>query len=105
AEKALIMLHGRGGSAEDILSLADYLAVKDFALIAPRASNHTWYPYSFLSPPAANEPWLGAALLLLREVVQDVRTAGIKDENLYLLGFSQGACLALEFAARNAARL
>ena len=61
--KVLIMIHGRGGSAEDILSLASYLDVKDFSLIAPQATNNTWYPYSFLAPPAQNEPWLSSALI------------------------------------------
>ena len=70
--KVLIMLHGRGSNAEDILSLASYLDVKDFSLIAPQATNHTWYPYSFLSPPSQNEPWLSSALELLKEIVDDV---------------------------------
>jgi phospholipase/carboxylesterase len=102
--KVLIMLHGRGGSAEDILSLASYLNVKDFSLLAPQATNHTWYPYSFLTPPAQNEPWLTAALELLKEVVEDLNNKGIAPGNIYFLGFSQGACLTLEFVARNATR-
>lgn len=100
--KVLIMLHGRGGSAEDILSLASHLAVDDFSLLAPQATNHTWYPYSFLAPPAQNEPWLSSALDLLNESVADLYEKGIPPENIYFLGFSQGACLALEFVARNA---
>jgi phospholipase/carboxylesterase len=96
------MVHGRGGSAEDILSLATHLQVNDFALLAPQATNHAWYPYSFLAPPAQNEPWLSSALALLKEVVEDVQSAGIASSNIYLLGFSQGACLTLEFVARNA---
>lgn len=102
AKKALFMLHGRGGSAEDILSLANHLQVQDFALIAPQATNHTWYPYSFLAPPEQNEPWLSSALELLRELVSEVSNQGIGNENIFFCGFSQGACLALEFAARNA---
>jgi len=102
ANKVLIMIHGRGGSAEDILSLASYLSVDDFALLAPQATNNTWYPYSFMAPPKQNEPWLSSALSLLQEVVQDVERAGIPSSNIYFLGFSQGACLTLEFVTRNA---
>ena len=104
ASKALIMLHGRGAHARDILSLADYLDVEDFALVAPQATNNTWYPYSFLAPPAQNEPWLSSALSIVKETVADLNKAGITGENIYLLGFSQGACLTLEFAARNATK-
>ncbi|WP_205510529.1 alpha/beta hydrolase [Longitalea arenae] len=104
ATKALIMIHGRGGSAEDILGLAEYLPVNDFALFAPQATNNTWYPYSFLAVPKDNEPWLSSALDLLKEVVADVEATGIKKENIYFLGFSQGACLTLEFVSRNASR-
>src|SRR5579863_3524014 len=104
ADRALILVHGRGGSAEDILSLADYLPVDDYALLAPEATGHSWYPYSFLEPPARNQPWLGSALDLLALLVQEVLAAGITRERIFLAGFSQGACLALEFAARNAAR-
>ena len=60
--KVLIMLHGRGATAQDILPLASSLNVKDFTLIAPQATNNTWYPYSFLMPPPENEPWLSSAL-------------------------------------------
>jgi len=102
AEKALIMIHGRGGSAEDILSLAHHLQVKDFALLAPQANNNSWYPYSFMAPLSQNEPWLSSALSLLKEIMNDVVEQGIAEENIYFLGFSQGACLALEFVARNA---
>lgn len=100
----LILLHGRGGSAEDILSLANHLDVKDFTLLAPQATNHTWYPYSFLAPPVENEPWLSSALALLKEVVQDLNNKGVPAEHIYFLGFSQGACLTLEFVARNASK-
>lgn len=98
------MLHGRGGSAADILSLAAYIDVEDFALVAPEATGNTWYPYSFLAPPAQNEPWLSSALELLDELVTDLYQKGVEPENLYFLGFSQGACLTLEFVARNAER-
>jgi phospholipase/carboxylesterase len=102
--KALIMLHGRGGSAEDILSLSTYLDVKDFALLAPQATNNTWYPYSFLAPSAQNEPWLSSALSLLKDLLSELTAKSIPHENIYFLGFSQGACLALEFVTRNAGK-
>lgn len=105
AKKALILLHGRGASAEDILTLASYLQVEDFALLAPQATNHTWYPYSFMAPREANEPWLSSALDLIKNIFNDVIKAGIPAENIYLGGFSQGACLTLEFAARNAQKM
>src|SRR4030088_662995 len=94
--KVLIMLNGRGGSAEDILSLSSHLNVKDFSLIAPQATNNSWYPYSFLVPPSQNEPWLSSALQLLKELLDDLYSQGIPSENIYFTGFSQGACLTLE---------
>lgn len=100
--KALIMLHGRGGSAEDILTLASHLETDDFSLIAPQATNHTWYPYSFMAPAEENEPWLSSAIDLLKEITEDLKKEGIPSDRIYFLGFSQGACLALEFVARNA---
>ena len=96
------MIHGRGGSAEDILSLAAHLHVKDFALLAPQATNNSWYPLSFLARPEDNEPWLSSALTILKETVTEIENAGITKENIYFLGFSQGACLTLEFVTRNA---
>jgi len=104
AEKALIMVHGRGASAEDILQLAPYLHVKEFALLAPDATNHTWYPHSFMAPAHQNEPWLSSGIENLVDLVNTITAQGIDTENIYLLGFSQGACLTLEFAARNATR-
>lgn len=104
ANKALIMLHGRGASAHDILSISRHLEVSDFALIAPQAENNTWYPYSFLAPIPQNEPSLSKSLDRIAEVVAQVQENGIEKENIYFLGFSQGACLSLEFVARNAAR-
>ncbi|GAB2825639.1 alpha/beta hydrolase [Ferruginibacter profundus] len=104
AKKVLIMAHGRGGSAEDILSLASHLNVKDFALLAPQAINNSWYPYSFLAPPASNEPGLSAALKVLKDTVTDITNSGIAKENIFFLGFSQGACLTLEFVTQNAAK-
>jgi phospholipase/carboxylesterase len=104
AEKALILVHGRGADAQDILSLAEYLNVKDFALLAPQATNHSWYPYSFLAPQQHNEPWLSSALYILENLMNKVVASGISAENTYFLGFSQGACLVLEFTTRNAQR-
>jgi phospholipase/carboxylesterase len=102
AKKALIMLHGRGAAAEDILGLAAHLSVNDFALIAPQATNYTWYPYSFLAPVQQNEPWLSSALALLDEVITDLNKAGIQAEQIFFCGFSQGACLTLEYVCRHA---
>lgn len=104
AKKALIMVHGRGGSAADILSLAQHLDVKDYALFAPQAAQHSWYPYSFLVLPSDNEPALSSALIALGEAVKEAEAAGIGKEQIYFLGFSQGACLTLEFVTRNAAK-
>lgn len=102
AEKVLIMIHGRGGSAQDILSLSQHLNVKDYALLAPQATNGTWYPFSFIAPVDQNEPWLSSAIETIGKTVQTALDAGIKAENIYFFGFSQGACLTLEFLARNA---
>ena len=104
ADKALIMLHGRGADPESILTLSRLLNVEGYALLAPRATNHTWYPLSFLAPVADNEPWLSSAIDVVKQTVDTVLQSGIKAENTYLLGFSQGACLTLEFTARHARR-
>ena len=105
ADKALILIHGRGADARDILGLASQLNVSEYSLLAPEATNNSWYPYSFLAEPEQNEPWLSSALDLLKEIVDEVTKHGISTENIYLLGFSQGACLALEFAARHAQKM
>jgi phospholipase/carboxylesterase len=104
AKKALIMVHGRGAAAQDIMSLSTYFQVDDYALIAPQATNYTWYPFSFLAPREQNEPWLSSALSVLGEIVKDINDVGIPDDHIYFLGFSQGACLTLEYTARNAKR-
>lgn len=104
AKKALVMVHGRGATAHDILSLVNVLHVKDFAILAPQATNNSWYPYSFLAPPSANEPWLSSAIDLLKGIVINITAAGISVNNIYFLGFSQGACLTLEFVARHATK-
>jgi len=104
ADKAMILVHGRGATAQSILSLSQYFEQPSMAFLAPQATNNTWYPYSFLVPLEENEPYLSSALETLKAVVNQVLENGIRTENIYLLGFSQGACLSLEFAARNAAR-
>ena len=104
ATAAMVMIHGRGATAESILSLADELAHPDFAYLAPQAAGNTWYPHSFLAPIASNEPYLSSALATINEVLDRLSGAGIAPEHTMLLGFSQGACLALEFAARHARR-
>ncbi|QOG01114.1 alpha/beta hydrolase [Flavobacterium sp. MDT1-60] len=104
AKKALIMIHGRGADAHDIISIAKHLKVDDFALVAPQAENRTWYPHSFLVPIEQNEPSFSKALDAIQNVVVAIQQNGIKKENIYFLGFSQGACLALEFTARNASK-
>ena len=104
ATKAAILIHGRGATAEDILSLSSHLTINDFAILAPQATNNTWYPFSFLAPPSQNEPWLSSALVILNDLVSDINAAGISSNNIYIIGFSQGACLSLEFAARNPRR-
>lgn len=102
AQKALIMIHGRGSNSEDIMGISRHLNVDGFAILAPQATNNTWYPHSFMVPVETNEPWLGSALENLGQTVQAAVNAGIKPENIYFFGFSQGACLTLEFLARNA---
>ena len=104
AEGAVVMLHGRGGSAEDILSLASAMYRPGLAYLAPQAAGHSWYPYSFLAPREENEPWLSSALSLVKSTVQMALDAGIGVEKIVLCGFSQGACLSAEFVARNPRR-
>jgi len=104
ARAAVLMLHGRGASAEDILALAGELHQPGFAYLAPQAAENTWYPNRFLVPLADNEPWLSSALAFVGDVFAQIINADIPSERVILLGFSQGACLTLEFAARTARR-
>ncbi len=104
ASVAMVMIHGRGGSAQDILTLADELRVPGVAYLAPQAHGNTWYPYSFLAPIKNNEPFLTSALSAVAAVLAQIQAAGISPERTLLLGFSQGACLATEFAAKNSGR-
>lgn len=104
AAGAVILLHGRGASAEDILDLGKEFDHPELAYFAPEAAEHSWYPYSFLAPIQQNEPWLISALNKLGKTVEDILRAGIAREKIVITGFSQGACLASEFVARNAGR-
>jgi phospholipase/carboxylesterase len=101
---AMVLLHGRGGSAADILGLGKEIAPREMALIAPEANGNTWYPYSFLSPLAQNEPWLSSALQLVETLVLRCVAEGVAAEHVVICGFSQGACLATEFVARHPRR-
>lgn len=100
ARAAMIMIHGRGATAQSILELSGYFDQRHIAYIAPQAVNNVWYPYSFLAPEENNEPHLSSALSLVTDVVDHVKRSGIPSEKIMLLGFSQGACLALEWTAR-----
>lgn len=104
AKSVMVMLHGRGAGAEDILSLSFELEHPDFAYIIPEARGRTWYPYSFLSPIENNEPHLTSALNWINEILSHLEGEGFSPERVMLLGFSQGACLCLEYAARNPKR-
>ncbi|HLE51795.1 MAG TPA: dienelactone hydrolase family protein [Anaerolineales bacterium] len=104
AQAAMVLIHGRGASAEGILSLAAELDHKGFVYLAPQAAEQTWYPYPFMTPIEQNEPWLSSALDAIASVLDRQFANGIPVERTILLGFSQGACLALEYAARNARR-
>lgn len=102
AEKVLILLHGRGGSAQNMIHITNDLKLNDFAVLAPQASRNTWYPYTFMMPQAMNDPWLGHALKMLSEIESSILDQGFKSEDIFFSGFSQGACLSLEYSARNA---
>ncbi len=104
ARGALILTHGRGATAESILSHAPLLGAGDLAWLAPQAAGNSWYPYSFLSPIPQNEPGISSALQVLADLVAHIESEGIPANRITLLGFSQGACLTLEFAARNPRR-
>ncbi|EDM36637.1 phospholipase/carboxylesterase [Pedobacter sp. BAL39] len=103
ASKAVIFLHGRGSSAEDIIALNNHLKINDAALFAPQATNNSWYPYSFMAPEAENQPALDSALAQIDALTTDVVAQGIPLSQIYFVGFSQGACLTLEYITRHAA--
>jgi predicted esterase len=104
ARAAMILLHGRGSRAANILELAGEIALPGFACLAPQALGGSWYPHTFLAPLDANEPCLSSALVAVGDVLATITRAGIPPERVCLFGFSQGACLAVEFAARHAQR-
>lgn len=101
AEKALILLHGRGATSEDILPLADEFADESFFITAPQAPNNSWYPYSFMEDEKRNEPYLTNSLLQITTLIDQI-TQHIPTQNIYIMGFSQGACLSLEVSSRQA---
>ena len=102
ARAAMVMVHGRGATAESILTLAGELQTPGFAYLAPQAAGNTWYPYSFLAPIPRNEPGISSGMAVLSRLLERIAGSGIPPERTMLLGFSQGACLALEYAARHA---
>ena len=104
AAAAIVLLHGRGASAEDILGLAGEMYDERVAYLAPQAADHRWYPYSFMAPIAENEPWLSSALAKVAAVIKLAVDGGVSLERIFVCGFSQGACLSTEFIARNPAR-
>ncbi|MCA9863298.1 MAG: dienelactone hydrolase family protein [Thermomicrobiales bacterium] len=104
ASSAIIALHGRGADAADIINLAGEVVPPGAAILAPNAAGQTWYPHRFLEPIERNEPYLTSALNLIHRIFQRLGEADIPPGRVALLGFSQGACLALEYAARNARR-
>jgi phospholipase/carboxylesterase len=104
ADLAMVLLHGRGGSAEDILELGSALRLPNVAYLAPQAVDHTWYPLSFLAPRNTNEPYLSSALAKVESVVRSLEQSGFGRERIVVAGFSQGACLATEFVASHPAR-
>lgn len=104
APGVVIMVHGRGGSPSNMLDLVPWLKHPDLTYLAPAAANHTWYPHSFMSPVESNQPHLSSALGVIASLVGRVEAAGISRSRIVLVGFSQGACLAGEFAVRHASR-
>ncbi|PSL05538.1 alpha/beta hydrolase [Cecembia rubra] len=102
AKKVAVMVHGRGGNTASILGLADYLHLDDFALVAPQAPGNTWYPYSFMAPDKSNEPSFSNSLKTLDGIVEDLKAKGFDSEQVFFIGFSQGACLSLEYTAQKA---
>ena len=104
ARAAMVLVHGRGASPDDILMLREEWSAAGFAFVAPQAAGSTWYPYSFLAPLEQNEPHLSSGIALLRAIVDELGDRGIPAERQILLGFSQGGCLVLELAGRLARR-
>ena len=101
AKAVMIMIHGRGATAESILDISQYFLIDDVTYIAPQANGGTWYPYSFLMPTEQNEPGITSGLQKISEIVDHAIASGIPEQKIMLLGFSQGACLSLEWTARS----
>lgn len=101
ADKAIILIHGRGAPPDDILSLADFFDTKNTYVVAPEANHYVWYPLSFLAPREQNQPWLNSALENISKLISKIEQH-ISSENIYLMGFSQGACLTAEIASAKA---
>ena len=102
AKGAVVMVHGRGASPESILTLVQPLDRPDFAYLAPAAAGGTWYPNGFMAPIPSNEPGITSGMRAIADVLGMTQASGIPLERTVLLGFSQGACLSLEYAARHA---
>ncbi|HSF52175.1 MAG TPA: dienelactone hydrolase family protein [Algoriphagus sp.] len=105
AKKAIIMIHGRGATAESILSLVPHFNLTDYAILAPQANGNSWYPFGFMASDEGNKIALENSLTILKDVWDEILQAGISPSNIVVLGFSQGACLSLEFTARHAQKL
>lgn len=104
ARAAMILLHGRGATAQDILTLVDEIEQPGFTYLAPQAASGSWYPNRFLDLTSSNQPWLASALAVVDKLLEHLQRSAVGPERTILLGFSQGGCLALEYAARNARR-
>ena len=101
AKGVVLLIHGRGATAESMLPLADVVAMPDLCYLAPQAEGYTWYPQSFMAPTAANEPYLSRALERVAAIIADILAAGTEASHVCVIGFSQGACLASETVLRN----
>jgi phospholipase/carboxylesterase len=104
AQKVAIMIHGRGATAAGILGLSNHLNLSDFALIAPQAPGNTWYPYSFMAPDDSNQPSFSKSMQTVDAIIKDLIKKGFSSEQIYFIGFSQGACLSLEYTTQYAQR-
>lgn len=104
AKAAMVMMHGRGATAEGMFQLADAFDEPHVHYVAPQAQNYSWYPYSFLAPVEKNEPGRSSGLYKISGIIADLKMSGFSEEQIILLGFSQGACLTLEYAARHPQR-
>lgn len=104
ARLVLVLIHGRGATAQGMLPLYEAIGLPRIRAVAPQAAGNSWYPYSFLQPIESNQPFLDSALRRIESIVDELAAAGVQGERVALLGFSQGACLASEFVARHPRR-